>query len=186
MYFLERPSEGEVERLEETYGPAKRRVVTWDRRTVDYRREMEEPLCFGEVVLLIVDHDGRLAVVRKRGSPMEDWGIPTGIIEEGETVDAACLREGLEETGRTIRIDTLRGIHKVRVHFKEWDVERWFFILRCTALAATGDPRDSAEIEEVRFIRLPEETPSAWAGSEWHRNILADGGLLEMRGALED
>ena len=178
MYFIEKPSEEDVERLERTYGPAKPRVVTWDRRTVDYRREMEDPLCFGEVVLLIVDDAGRLAVVRKRGSPAEDWDIPTGIIEAGETVEAASLREGLEETGRTIRIDALRAVHKVRVHFKEWDVERWFFILGCTALAPAGSPRDTAEIEDVKFIRLTEEMPPAWQYSEWHQTILADGGLL--------
>lgn len=178
MYFLEKPSEEEVKRLERTHGPAKRRVVTWDRRTVDFRREMEDPPCFGEVVLLIMDDPGRLAVVRKRGSPADDWDIPTGIIEEDETVDAAALREGLEETGRTIRIDALCAIHQVKVHFKEWDVERWFFILRCTAVAPAGNPRDTVEIEAVKFIHVPSEMPSGWVGSEWHQDILTDGGLL--------
>ncbi len=178
MFFVEKPSEEEVDRVEGKFGKAKRRIVTWDRRTVDYRREMEDPRCFGEVVLLIADDAGRLAVVRKRGSPEDDWDIPTGIIKAGETVEAASLREGLEETGRTIRIDALCAVHQVRVHFKEWDVERWFFILRCTALAPAGSPRDTEEIEAVKFIHVPEEVPSGWAGSEWHQNILGDGGLL--------
>ncbi len=182
VFFVEKPSEEEVDRVEGKFGKAKRRIVTWDRRTVDYRREMEDPLCFGEVVLLIEDSDERLAIVRKRGSSANAWDTPTGIIEDGEGVEEASLREGYEETGRQIRVEKLAAIHQVRVHWKAWDVERWFFILKCTALSDVGTPEDTTEIEEVKWVRVPEELPKSWADSQWHRDVLGDGGLIQGSG----
>ncbi len=178
VYFIEKPSDDKIRRLEEKYGPVKHRIVTWNRREVDFRREMEDPLCFGEVVLLIEDSDGRLAIVWKRGSSANARNTPTGIIEEGEGVEEASLREGYEETGRQIRVEKLAAIHQVRVHWKAWDVERWFFILRCTALSDVGTPEDTTEIEEVKWVRVPEELPKSWADSQWYRDVLGDGGLI--------
>jgi len=178
VYFVEKPSDEKIERLEEKYGKAKRRIVTWDRREVDFRREMEDPLCFGEVVLLIEDREGRLAIVRKRGSSANAWDTPTGIIEEGEGVEEASLREGYEETGRKVRVERLAAIHQLRVHWKAWDVERWFFVLRCRALSDSGTPEDTAEIEEVKWVRVVEELPKWWADSQWHQDILADSEFL--------
>lgn len=183
MYFLEKPAEEEVARLIHTYGEGRQRVVTWDQREVDYRREMEDPVCFGEVVLLVHDDKGRIAVVRGKGSPRDAFDLPTGIIEEDEGVEDAAVREGYEETGSHIRVEELTAVYRVQVRFARWDVERWFFILRCSARSPKGGPKDTKEIEEVRFVRLPEEAPERWKqeewwGGNWREQILKDSGLL--------
>lgn len=150
---------------------------------MDFRREIEDTPCFGEIVLLIEDAEGRLAVVRGRGASPGAFDLPTGVIEEAENVEEVALREALEETGRRVRLRNLVGIYRVRIRWRAWNLERWFVAFRCLALSETGTPQDIEEIEEVKFVRIPEEIPGWWPGHEWwggrwRQQILEDGGVL--------
>ena len=42
----------------------------------------------------------------------EIWGIPGGSVKSGESVEHACIREYLEETGLTVGCDRLAIIHE--------------------------------------------------------------------------
>ena len=54
-------------------------------------------LCADAVVF---DAAGRLLVVRRKFPPFQGaYALPGGFVEIGETVEAACARELLEETG---------------------------------------------------------------------------------------
>lgn len=48
--------------------------------------------------LVIVDHPWRAVVLVAEGSPPR-WRLPKGLVEDGESVEFAALREVLEETG---------------------------------------------------------------------------------------
>jgi 8-oxo-dGTP diphosphatase len=55
------------------------------------------------------DGEGRILLVRRKSPPYKGaFGLPGGFVEIGETVEAACRREVLEETG--IEIGELRLI----------------------------------------------------------------------------
>lgn len=181
MTTVERPPDEEMERLVETHGRIRRRVVDWDLR--DREANGDNPPCDGEVVLLLQDEEGRLAVVRKRAAP-EHWLLPTGRIREGEPVEDAARREALEETGRTIRVEEIAALHRVRIQFRTSERERWFFVVLGSFLEAEGQPEDQEEIAEVAFVRLPSEMPVEWAQSEWYLWILKDGGLLHPHAFL--
>ena len=79
---LERPPDAEVDRLLRKYGRIRRRVVDWN---WPERDEPEEPPCDGEVVPLVRDEEGRLAVVRHREGAQE-FVLPTGRIQPGEGI----------------------------------------------------------------------------------------------------
>ncbi|WP_428376978.1 NUDIX hydrolase [Lichenicoccus sp.] len=50
--------------------------------------------------LAVVLHEDRVLLVRRRNPPDAGlWGYPGGRIETGETIEAAAIRELLEETG---------------------------------------------------------------------------------------
>jgi 8-oxo-dGTP diphosphatase len=64
----------------------------------------------------VVIRDGRLLLIKMRNlSGSEVWTFPKGHLEEGETPEAAALREVKEETGLDCRI--LRPLHVARYSF---------------------------------------------------------------------
>jgi len=67
----------------------------------------ETPLLTTDCV--ISDGEGRILLIRRKNEPFRGaFALPGGFVEIGETVQAACRREVLEETG--IKIGALRLI----------------------------------------------------------------------------
>lgn len=59
---------------------------------------------------IIFDDTGRLLLVRRGKPPHQGhWSVPGGKCEPGETVEAACVREVVEETGLVVEIVRLAG-----------------------------------------------------------------------------
>lgn len=110
---------------------------------VVYRRTTEEPTAV-EIALILV-------------GPQARWQLPKGLVNGGETPEAAALREVAEETGiqAALRapLDVIeywyygsRGGQKVRFHKRVY-----FFLLEYLA----GDVADhDHEVEEARWVSL--------------------------------
>jgi ADP-ribose pyrophosphatase YjhB (NUDIX family) len=52
-----------------------------------------------ERAVAVIVHGERLLVIHRRKNGTEYFTLPGGGVEDGETVEQACLREVLEETG---------------------------------------------------------------------------------------
>jgi 8-oxo-dGTP diphosphatase len=177
---LERPSDEEIDRILRSYGRIRRRVVDWDMKDRD---EPDEPPCDGEVVPLVRDDEGRLAVVRQRDGTTH-YQLPTGRIQPGEGIEEAALREALEETGCHVAVDEVPALHRIRFRFRNAEWERWFFLVLCRVLSAEDGPQDTDEIEAVKFVHLPGEMPVEWAQWEWPLWVLKDASLLHPHSFL--
>jgi 8-oxo-dGTP diphosphatase len=60
----------------------------------------------------IRDGKGRLLLVQRGRPPFTgSWGLPGGFCEWGETTEACCARETLEETGLTVEVGKLLGVY---------------------------------------------------------------------------
>lgn len=94
-----------------------------------------------------VRFEGRVLLVRQ-GYGAGLWGFPGGTVEEGESVEAATLREVLEETGVEIRIDGLLA------HWDKPDLCLFLFV--GTPIASTTPSRQGAEIAAVGWF-TPDE-----------------------------
>jgi 8-oxo-dGTP diphosphatase len=61
---------------------------------------------------VICDKEGRVLLIRRRNEPFKgDYALPGGFVDVGETVEAACRREVLEETGLEIGELCLVGVY---------------------------------------------------------------------------
>ena len=93
----------------------------------------------------IVVRDGRVAVVHR--PKYEDWSLPKGKLEPGETWEHAALREVFEETGLHCRLgEELDSVEYIDPKGRPKTVRYW----RMDAL--DGDFAPSDEIDELRWL----------------------------------
>lgn len=82
----------------------------------------ERPLCpaCGFIVyrnpvpvgMAVVEHEGRLLLIRRGNPPLEGyWAPPAGHVEIDESMEAATIRETHEEAGVQIALDGLIGVY---------------------------------------------------------------------------
>lgn len=62
------------------------------------------------VDVIIVQPGMGVALVKRRFEPL-GWALPGGFVDYGETVEAAAVREALEETGLVICLQKLLGVY---------------------------------------------------------------------------
>ncbi|MBN6889447.1 ADP-ribose pyrophosphatase YjhB (NUDIX family) [Cytobacillus horneckiae] len=61
------------------------------------------------IAVVIFDEEGR--VLLQKRADTEQWGIPSGHIEIGETIENAVIREVKEETNLDVRVTKLIGVY---------------------------------------------------------------------------
>ncbi|HEY2743414.1 MAG TPA: NUDIX domain-containing protein [Polyangia bacterium] len=96
---------------------------------------------------VVCDGDDRVALVRQRDRKNRwRWTLPKGRIDDGESAEAAALREVYEESGLRARIVRLLVLHEGRLHFT------YFYEMALVA----DDGEHDGETREVRFVPLVE------------------------------
>jgi NADH pyrophosphatase NudC (nudix superfamily) len=99
------------------------------------------------VVAALVEHEGKVVLARGRGWPRGRFGLVTGFLERGETVEQAVLREVGEELGLQGEIEATIGVYT----FERRNQLIVAFHVRAEGPISLGD-----ELEEIRHIR-PED-----------------------------
>ena len=120
--------------------------------------------------------DGKLLVVRRARPPANGlFSLPGGVVELGEDLRAAVMREVAEETGMTIEPVGLAGFREAISRDASDRVERHFVILCFAARWKGGEPQLNEELSEARWI-----DPAELAG------LATTPGLAEIVGAAFD
>lgn len=91
--------------------------------------------------------DGRVLLVHR--DRYDDWTLPKGKLEEGESWEEAALREVWEETGLRCEIAGFLGSTTYAPGGVPKEVRWWL-------MAGEGEPGPSDEVDEARWATLDE------------------------------
>jgi ADP-ribose pyrophosphatase YjhB (NUDIX family) len=126
---------------------------------------MTDPRAYPDRPILAVSaaimRDGKVLIVRRAaGLATGIYTLPGGVVEAGETLTEAVIREVQEETGLSIEPVTLAGYREMIARDKEGKIARHFVIACFAARWLSGEPvPDLSEISEAIW-RHPDELNS--------------------------
>lgn len=103
--------------------------------------------------ILAIDEDGAILLQRRRDT--DQWALPMGKQEIGETISQAALRESLEETGIELEITGLVGIYSDPAHVVAYtDGEiRQEYEVTLLGRPVGGALTINAEASDVRWVK---------------------------------
>ena len=120
-------------------------------------------------VVFSSDRSSVLLILR-RDVPV--WVLPGGGIDLGESAESACVREILEETGLSVKIDRLVGCYTPVNRLAKKTL-----LYECSQVA--GSLQISEETKGVRFFSLASLPPMPPPYREWIEDAFINGPPIE-------
>ena len=129
------------------------------------KREFPETPLVGIGAIII--ENARVVLVKRAHPPLRDeWSIPGGVLEVGELVREAAVREAREETGLTVEPGELLGVYDRVLHDVDRRVQYHYVLIDFLCRRVAGDlvaASDAAEVkwfarEELPGLKLAEDT----------------------------
>jgi ADP-ribose pyrophosphatase YjhB (NUDIX family) len=125
-------------------------------RKIDFHDDPDAPAAQHIVpsVSVVVTNDAdEILLIRRTDN--DNWALPGGVVDIGESLPQAAIRETREETGIDCEITGLSGIYTdpghVILYTSNGEVRQEFSIV-LTARATGGQPAPSSESSDVRWI----------------------------------
>jgi ADP-ribose pyrophosphatase YjhB (NUDIX family) len=127
-------------------------------RRIDYYDDPDAPAANSIVPsanVAVINGAGEILLIRR--SDNDNWALPGGAVDLGESLPHAAVRETKEETGVDCEVTGLSGIYTdprhVLLYTSNGEVRQEFSIV-LTARATGGQPTPSSETSEVRWVAL--------------------------------
>src|SRR6202171_3804992 len=122
------------------------------------RREFPEVPLVGVGAIII--EDVRVVLVKRAHPPLQaEWSIPGGVLEVGELVREAAVREAREETGLSVEPGELLGVYDRVLRNAEQRVQYHYVLIDFLCRRVAGDLAASSDAAEVMWFRR-EELPA--------------------------
>ena len=126
------------------------------------KREFPEvPLVgVGAVIIEGAIEDARVLLVKRAHPPLQaQWSIPGGVLEVGELIRDAAIREAREETGLIIEPADLLGVYDRVLRNAEQRVQYHYVLIDFLCRRVGGELFAASDAAEVRWF-TKEELPA--------------------------
>jgi 8-oxo-dGTP diphosphatase len=119
------------------------------------KREYPETPLVGVGAIII---QGNQVVLVKRGhAPLQGkWSIPGGVLEIGETLRKAAIREAFEETGLSIEPGELLGVFERVLPDEKGRMKYHYVLIDFLCRRVAGELAAGDDADEVRWFRRDE------------------------------
>jgi len=98
----------------------------------------------------VVIAQGRIVLVRRAHDPLKgEWNLPGGAVELGETLQVACGREVLEETGLEVRVGSVIEVFDRITRDARGAVEYHFVLVDYLCRVVGGTVRAGSDASEI-------------------------------------
>jgi 8-oxo-dGTP diphosphatase len=119
------------------------------------KREYPESPMVG--VGAVIVEQNRVLLIR-RGQPplLGEWSLPGGVLECGETLREAVVREAREETGLVVEIGEMLGVYERVIRGDEGRVRYHFVLIDFLCRPVGGDLKAGSDAADVRWFTRDE------------------------------
>lgn len=122
------------------------------------KREFPELPLVGVGAIII--QDNRVVLVKRAHPPIQgQWSIPGGVLEVGELVREAAIREAREETGLIVEPTDLLGVYDRILRNQEQRVQYHYVLVDFLCRPVGGELQAASDAVEVRWFTR-EELPA--------------------------
>ncbi len=105
---------------------------------------------------IIID-DGRVLLVKRGHPPLAgEWSIPGGVLEVGETLREAAIREAREETCLAVEPADLLGVYDRVLRDDDGRTLYHYVLIDFLCRRVGGEARPGDDADEVRWFTLEE------------------------------
>lgn len=134
------------------------------------REYPESPLVGVGAVIIDYDSDSdsqsedgiepRVLLIRRGQAPLlGEWSLPGGVLECGETLRDAAVREAREETGLVVEIVDMLGVYERVIPGDDGRVRYHYVLIDFLCRPLSGDLKAASDAAEVRWFTR-EELPA--------------------------
>ena len=105
---------------------------------------------------IIIEED-RVVLVKRGHPPLAgEWSIPGGVLEVGETLREAVVREVMEETGLEVEPSVLLGVYDRVLRDADERTIYHYVLIDFLCRRVSGEPQAAGDAVEVRWCRREE------------------------------
>jgi mutator protein MutT len=115
----------------------------------------------------VIVQDDRVLLIRRGQAPLlGEWSLPGGVLECGETLREAVVREAREETGLEVDAGEMLGVYERVILSEDGRVRYHYVLIDFLCRPVAGDPKAGTDAADVRWflrrelhdLKLPADT----------------------------
>ncbi len=140
---------------------------------------------------VVMDESGRVLMQKRTDNGM--WGLPGGGVDPGESVEAAAVREAMEETGVRVRAVGVMGVDSGRdrmqvVHYPDGNVVHYVAVtVACEPIGEDGAGGGfDGETEEIGWFELGLDEGGGLEGVPGGRDMVVPPHLVRLESWLSE